>query len=71
MDSPSKKLFRPVMTSIIFGLHSAFHRAIFRVLFYFLGGMRPWRVYGMDWTTPSHEEVCLSCEVSSYANAEL
>jgi len=25
----------------------------------------------MEWTTPQHEEICLSCEVSSYANAEL
>jgi hypothetical protein len=25
----------------------------------------------MEWTTPQHEEVSLSCEVSSYANAEL
>jgi hypothetical protein len=25
----------------------------------------------MEWTTPRHEEICLSCEVSSYANAEL
>jgi len=25
----------------------------------------------MEWTTPQHEEIDLSCEVSSYANAEL
>jgi hypothetical protein len=25
----------------------------------------------MEWTTPQHEEICLSCEISSYANAEL
>jgi hypothetical protein len=25
----------------------------------------------MEWTTPQHEEICLNCEVSSYANAEL
>jgi hypothetical protein len=25
----------------------------------------------MEWTTPQHEEVDLSCEISSYANAEL
>jgi len=25
----------------------------------------------MEWTTPSHEEIDLSCEISSYANAEL
>jgi len=25
----------------------------------------------MEWTTPQHEEINLSCEVSSYANAEL
>jgi hypothetical protein len=25
----------------------------------------------VEWTTPTHEEIDLSCEVSSYANAEL
>jgi len=25
----------------------------------------------MEWTTPQHEEIDLSCEISSYANAEL
>jgi hypothetical protein len=25
----------------------------------------------MDWRTPEHEEICLVCEISSYANAEL
>jgi len=25
----------------------------------------------MEWTTPKHEEICLNCEISSYANAEL
>jgi hypothetical protein len=25
----------------------------------------------MEWVTPQHEEINLSCEVSSYANAEL
>ena len=25
----------------------------------------------MEWTTPEHEDICLSCEISSYANAEL
>ena len=25
----------------------------------------------MEWTTPQHEEICLNCEISSYANAEL
>jgi hypothetical protein len=25
----------------------------------------------MEWTTPQHEEISLSCEVSSYTNAEL
>ena len=25
----------------------------------------------MEWVTPGHEEVDLSCEVSGYANAEL
>ena len=36
-----------------------------------------WRVRGakgearMEWVTPGHEEVDLSCEVSGYANAEL
>lgn len=25
----------------------------------------------MEWVTPDHEEIELSCEVSSYANAEL
>src|SRR5580658_11047497 len=25
----------------------------------------------MEWATPSHEEIQLNCEVSSYANAEL
>ena len=25
----------------------------------------------MEWTTPTHEEIDLSCEISSYANAEL
>jgi len=24
----------------------------------------------MEWTTPDFEEVCLSCEISTYANAE-
>lgn len=27
--------------------------------------------HDMEWTTPEHEEICLNCEVSSYANAEL
>ena len=30
-----------------------------------------WEELTMEWTTPQHEEICLSCEVSSYANAEL
>jgi hypothetical protein len=25
----------------------------------------------MEWTIPQHEEICLSCEVGAYANAEL
>jgi hypothetical protein len=25
----------------------------------------------MEWTTPQHEDICLNCEISSYANAEL
>jgi hypothetical protein len=25
----------------------------------------------MEWTTPTHEEIDLNCEISSYANAEL
>jgi len=25
----------------------------------------------MEWTTPKFEEVCLNCEINSYANAEL
>jgi coenzyme PQQ precursor peptide PqqA len=25
----------------------------------------------MEWTTPKFEEVCLSCEINSYAKAEL
>jgi len=25
----------------------------------------------MEWATPSHEEIQLNCEVSSYADAEL
>jgi coenzyme PQQ precursor peptide PqqA len=25
----------------------------------------------MEWTTPTHEEIDLSCEINSYANAEL
>jgi len=25
----------------------------------------------MEWTAPQHEEICLNCEISSYANAEL
>jgi len=25
----------------------------------------------MEWTTPEFEEVCLNCEINSYANAEL
>jgi hypothetical protein len=39
--------------------------------------MTSWRVRGakgearMEWVTPGHEEVDLSCEVSGYANAEL
>ena len=44
-------------------------------------GMIPWSLVGevreakgearMEWVTPGHEEVDLSCEVSGYANAEL
>jgi hypothetical protein len=29
------------------------------------------RSIAMEWTTPTHEEIDLSCEISSYANAEL
>jgi hypothetical protein len=29
------------------------------------------RSRSMEWTTPTHEEIDLSCEISSYANAEL
>ena len=25
----------------------------------------------MEWTSPQFEEVCLNCEINSYANAEL
>lgn len=25
----------------------------------------------MEWTKPGFEEICLNCEISSYANAEL
>jgi coenzyme PQQ precursor peptide PqqA len=25
----------------------------------------------MDWTTPAFEEVCLNCEINSYASAQL
>jgi len=25
----------------------------------------------MEWTTPKFEEICLNCEINSYANAEL
>ncbi|MBV8833836.1 MAG: pyrroloquinoline quinone precursor peptide PqqA [Acidobacteriaceae bacterium] len=25
----------------------------------------------MQWSTPSFEEVCLSCEIASYANPEI
>jgi coenzyme PQQ precursor peptide PqqA len=28
------------------------------------------RTIPMEWTTPDFEEVCLSCEISTYANAE-
>jgi len=27
--------------------------------------------FTMEWTTPTHEEIDLNCEISSYANAEL
>jgi len=26
---------------------------------------------GMQWTTPQFEEVCLNCEINSYAQAKL
>jgi len=29
------------------------------------------RRFAMEWTTPTHEEIDLNCEISSYANAEL
>ncbi|MBV8070094.1 MAG: pyrroloquinoline quinone precursor peptide PqqA [Acidobacteriaceae bacterium] len=25
----------------------------------------------MEWSTPAFEEVCLSCEIASYANPEI
>jgi coenzyme PQQ precursor peptide PqqA len=25
----------------------------------------------MEWTSPQFEEICLNCEINSYANAEL
>jgi len=25
----------------------------------------------MEWTKPEFEEICLNCEINSYANAEL
>jgi len=30
-----------------------------------------WGVFIMQWTAPAFEEVCLNCEINSYASAKL
>jgi hypothetical protein len=40
-------------------------------LFFRLHNLDSKGALAMEWVTPQHEEIELSCEISSYANAEL
>jgi hypothetical protein len=49
------------------GFHSSSGRAILVLQLLIFSSRR----FAMEWTTPTHEEIHLNCEISSYANAEL
>jgi coenzyme PQQ precursor peptide PqqA len=36
----------------------------------YLAGAKHWGL-SMEWTAPAFEEVCLNCEINSYASAKL
>jgi coenzyme PQQ precursor peptide PqqA len=69
-----------VISFIINDLEDSQGQGLSRIAFTLGVGYSKWIIQGsdfgplgeiMEWTTPAFEEVCLNCEINSYASAKL